>query len=499
VEVALEQVPQQERLQYLDELADLEPHSVRAWIESHPRNLMMYNGWDPMPFHDAAFNDALDAENQSFFWLAPRGSGKSTALAVFLSGWLAIARRENWHPRIPDLFAKAPRSIGPHNIRIALTSNSAGNAIDLHNQVKGILTSRRMSKLFGPLAGNRWKDEKSWTRLRTENFKEGTFTALGLGSRVTGGHYDAVVCDDWVTEDNARTELQRRRIKDFWKFTVRPTREPWARVIVDGTRYHPKDWYGDLAEMCKRDSGWHHRRTPALTQDDDGSDVSYWPELYPLDELYGIRDEIGHIAFATQYQNEVDLLQGDFFDGAWLERFGYWANLAAEERRQARTVLALDPCIKGGPLNDWGVFSLVSYAQPDFWIRRIWRGKWTQDEMVSMAVRLWQEHRPYAVTVESVQGQEYLLQEMRRRTRLPVKGFNPRISKLGRAEKARTYFETGRVVFEAPQPGNNMQIAIEEMMGFDGSRGAQDDCVDSIVIAMLTLIAGRSRLGRVRR
>jgi len=489
----------QQRADGLQDFADERPDVARRWIEKHPANLMAYMGWAVEPFHAAGLDDAL--RYRESMWLAPRGSGKSTALGVIFPAWLGLAKPENMHPSIGYLFEGAPRQIGPHNIRIALTSNSADNAANLLWQIKSILTSPRVEKLFGLMEGRRWKDVRADTALRTESLRESTYTALGLGSKVTGGHYDFVVADDWVTEDNARTETQRRRLNDFWKFTVAPTREPWGRTIVNGTRYHPADWYGEVRDMHSRGLWQHVRRTRALEGDPPRS---YWPEVYSVQKLLEIREQIGAIAFETQYQNEIDLLLGEFFERPWLENFAKWDDLPESERAKARTVIALDPAIKAGPRNDFSVFTVLSYVAPYFYVRRILRGQWTQHELIQRALWMNEKYHPTQFGIEVVQGQEWLIQEMRRTAKaVPARPLIPQQhrgkDKVGRASQVRRHFELGRVKIEEPNVDNGIGRLIEEMMAFPTASDVpgMDDCVDSLVWAMLLVSMSRTRLVRL--
>lgn len=488
-----------ERARLLQALADVHPEVVRDWVEAHPQNLMAYMGWSVEPFHAAGLDDAL--RYRETLWLAPRGSGKSTADGVMLPAWLALARPEKMDPSLGYLFEGSPRRIGPGNIRIALTSNSADNAASLLWQVKSVLTSERIQRLFGPMEGKRWKDVRADTALRTVSLREPTFTALGLGSKVTGGHYDVVVADDWVTEDNARTELQRRRLSDFWKFTVAPTREPWARTAVNGTRYHPADWYGDVRDLHKRGLWGHVRRTRALEGDPPRS---YWPSVYPVEKLLHIREQIGAIAFETQYQNEIDLLLGEFFERQWLEQFKKWSELPEVDRRKARTVIALDPAIKGGTRNDYSVFTVLSYVAPYFYVRRVVRGQWTQHELVNWSRTLFHQYNAAALGVEVVAGMEWLVQELLRTAGIQARPLRPTSfkgkDKQGRASHVRKHFELGRVFLEEPTTDNGVGRLVEEMMAFPNSSQTpgMDDCVDSLVWAMIMMSQPRARLVRLR-
>lgn len=491
-----------ERVKLLDELAAVHPEVVRAFIERHPRNLMVHQGLSVEPFHGDALEDFL--HNPRSFWLAPRGSGKSTVALLFVT-WLVIADPDNMDPSIGNLFPDAPHRIGPENIRIALTGNSADKAEELHWQAKQILESQRITDLFGPLMGKRWTNTKSDTSLRTANLREGTFTAMGLGSKVTGGHYDVVLADDYVTLDNARTELQRKRIDDFWKFTVKPTHEPWARTIGCGTRYHPGDWYQTVKEWSD-EGDWHMRLTPALTGP-EGKEISYWPQVFSTKVLEHIKREIGAIAFATQYQNEVDLLLGEFFENAWVERFARWDDLPQESKNRARTMIALDPSIKAGLRNDYSVFVVLSYVAPHFYVRNVVRGQWTENEIIARAQYLMKAYRPEQIGVENVGGMEFLIQSMKQAAGLygKITSLRPQQTqgkdKVGRASGVRKFFENLRVYLEEPTEANGIHRLIEEMMAFPTAHNVpgMDDCVDALVWVLILMVRQRTRVARVGR
>ncbi len=496
-----------DRMQLMDELADAQPLVMRHWVERHPRNMMVYMGWNVEPFHQDGLGDML-AYRRSF-WLAPRGSGKSTT-ALMVCCWLAVADPDHMDPSLGNLFASAPRRVGPENIRIALTTNSAENAQVLHTQARNTLLDPRLAKLFGNLEGTRWKDHTSTTSLRTVNLKEGTFTALGLGSKVTGGHYDLVLADDWVTLDNARTELQRRRIAEFWDFTVKGAHEPWARTIGAGTRYHPQDWYGKVKKWSDEEEDWHLRLTPALTRNgvaevDGDSLVSFWPQVFSVETLQSIRREIGALAFSTQYQNDVTQLLGEFFENAWVEHYAKWADLPETHRRNARTVVMLDPSIKAGKRNDYSAFVVVSYVAPYFYVRHVLRGQWTQHELVKRCVYLNRLFRPESFGVEVVGGLEFLVQELMRTPGMGrIRAMRPMQSrgkdKEGRANSVRTLFEQLRVFLEVPTSENGIERLVHEMLAFPTASNVpgMDDCVDALVWALLMIARQRTRLVRTQ-
>ena len=489
--------------QTLEALSYNDPRQCRAIIECHPFFLQVYLGFEVEPFHREGLECYL--QNERSFWLAPRGSGKSTVATIIIV-WLSLSNPENRLPEWRDIFPDSPREITPKNIRIAITTNSADNAISLHWQVRNLLRDERLTRLFGPLVGSRWTDHKSTTTIRDDPLlREATFTALGLGSRVTGGHYDVVLMDDWVTEDNARTELQRRRLFDFWGKTVKPTCEPWSRVIGAGTRYHQKDLSQNVSEWVE--SGlWNQLLHHKAVIEKDGKRFSYWPKAYSLKKLDAIKEEIGSIAFALQYQNEVDVLRGDFFDIAWFQNHYKWEELPEVVRRacEAKTVITLDPAIKAGPRNDWSVFTVVSYAAPNFYLREVVRGQWTEDEHVEILARLVQKYRPRDVGVELVGGIEFLIQRLQRTPGMPrITPLRPTQfrgkDKPGRASTIRPFLEQGRLMTPVPTTMNTpIQRLVEEALVFPTAANVpgMDDCVDSFVWALLLITRARSRLVR---
>jgi len=510
---------------------DKDPLGGRLWLSQHPARLMLLTGWGVERHHMEGFNQFLLQPKS--LWLAPRGSGKTT-VRVYAAAWLGVADLESKHPTDPTdherwldrralyhlLFGDAPRKIDSRNIRMALTSSSQPNAKRMLWQVKHILSMPMVTKCLGFQvhddrrdARHRWTDEVADSGYRNSTLREGTWTALGLGSKIAGGHYDVVIGDDWVTLDNARTRVQREHVSDFWKFTVKGTCEPWCRVGISGTRYNPKDWYGEICEWAEKgddDGGsWHVLRHPAVIYNRDGSRRSYWPAVFPLETLDKIRDEIGSAAFGTQFQNETSAMEGDFFDKGWLEQRATWKNQLKEVRDNAVTGMALDMAFKGGPNRDWSVFTLGHMNRPGkrfphgrFQLERIRRGQWTKAELVKEAERMYLEAKqagntPGVFAVEAAPGAEFLIQDLRQSKIIPrgiIKAMPPRINKLGRAEKARTLFEIGAVWFDPPTAENQLQIAIDELLAFTGERGGQDDCVDSLVWLIIALSRGRARL-----
>jgi predicted phage terminase large subunit-like protein len=167
-----------------------------------------------------------------------------------------------------------------------------------------------------------------------------------------------------------------------------------------------------------------------------------------------------------------------------------------EERQKARTVIALDPAVASGPKADWAVFCVLSYIAPHFYVRRIVRGQWTQFEILARARALYEEYRPERFGIENVAAFAWLIQELHRTTRIPLRPLPPRgTDKVHRADRVRSFFEQMRVFLEEPTAENGIPRLIEEMLAFPNSdQPGWDDTVDAVVWAMLMMIVPQTRL-----
>ena len=108
-------------------------------------------------------------------------------------------------------------------------------------------TTLSCSTRFGKFSSeSKWTDREIVVGPRTTAAKEATVTCVGVGGPVASRHYDLIIADDIVDEENARTEVQREKTKTWYYKTLVPCLEPHGRLFLLGTRYHYLDLYGHL-------------------------------------------------------------------------------------------------------------------------------------------------------------------------------------------------------------------------------------------------------------
>jgi hypothetical protein len=178
-------------------------------------------GYELRPFH-AAMLAFQEAAADIALQLAPRGYGKSTVLTIARAVYEVL--------RNP-------------NIRILIASNTQHQAEVFLREIKFHLAlNEKVIDAFG-----RFQDEGKWdareilVKPRRSSAKEATVTCVGVGGPVASRHYDLILADDLVDEENARTEGQREKVRTWYYKTLLPCLEPDGRLFIVGTRYHYLD------------------------------------------------------------------------------------------------------------------------------------------------------------------------------------------------------------------------------------------------------------------
>lgn len=241
-------------------------------------------GYEVMPFH-IKMQRHLMAHKETLH-LVFRGAGKTTTLTVCKIILRILQNR---------------------NVRILIASKTSGFAESILNEIKThFAENQRLIELFGNLVGDNWNQGEITVAGRDKPAKEPTVTTVGVNGQTVGYHFDMVILDDIVDEDNSRTEYMRERVKTWYYKVLTPTFEPWCEVHVIGTRYHFDDIYGwFLANELKPFT----LIIPSL----DSRGRTPWPSRYTAASFVEKRQRQGLIIFNSQYQCDTEAMKGQIF------------------------------------------------------------------------------------------------------------------------------------------------------------------------------------------
>lgn len=431
--------------------------------------------------------------SQTTLDLAPRGCGKS---------------------RIGDIAYAFWRALQDPDIRILIVSDTDQHATNFLKTIKAAFEfSPVVREEFGDVRGPVWTDHALTLKGRTRILTEATITALGAYSgAVTSGHYDVIICDDLVNFENARTEGKRERMKTWFKMTLLPTLIPGGEVHVVGTRYH----FQDLYQMIMDDLGYSVQVQEAIQTDAGGEERSIWEEYMPLEDredpvtgavvegLRAIREKIGSVIFALQYQNDVELLKaGDIFRFDWFRWYSF-------ETRGGRDLLVLDdgeevpledleiyagcdPAVGETDRNDYFVIATIGVLRPEkepgqrrappprYFVLDILRDRPTYEGRAAAVDAMWHKWRPRVMAIEDVAFQKEFCQRIRSTfLYIRVQEVNPGTKdKTSRAYSRSGLVEAGRVYVRKGQT-----LFVEELCTMpDGEHDDQFDAFDHALSA----------------
>lgn len=393
--------------------------------------------------------------------LAPRGSTKTTTLNTGLMSWIVAVRPE---------------------IRIAMLSQKEEKAEAMSSAIQNVLTESPESvEVFGNLRGRHKWTAKEWLRKDSPHYisKDRTMVASGAdqSSSVVSKRFDIILCDDILDEVNTYNVDRREKLESWFWRSLKPTQAAeGAAVLVIGTRWVEGDLYQKLIE----ENHWKHLIIPALSQDEEGNDVSYWPEIWPLDRLYKEREDVGWDNFACSYLNDIKLSGGMIFQRAW------WKDQYFETLPDDRTyvfTIGVDLASSEKERADWTSTALVAEDNlHEHWVLKVDRTKTESGhrEFVE-AMYNWAHANGYPVSrviIENNQHQATFVQEMVRDTSLPVVGKRTDTDKRTRARAAAARYESHRVHHHESLRGGILE---DEMLGFPKGH---DDMVDAVGLAM---------------
>jgi predicted phage terminase large subunit-like protein len=366
-----------------------------AQEEPHGRGAHEILNWNSRPDPEADGRVIYTYKMQ----LWPRGSFKSAVFDVGLVCW-EIARNPN--------------------IRICVCSETGKQARKFVAQAMQIIDSQWFRERFGVHRGKEWKEGSGSfvSALRTtKHKKESTLQSAGAGEVWTGSHWDLVVMDDVVSQENTRTPEAIENMA-FWFGEILAQLDPGCRLLMIGTLHHFADLYCRIRkdpEMKKMFEfsihAWKNpdgslffpgRITSAFI---DQQKVLMPPRLFACFYLNQPTTEDDQI-FKREYFRVIE--DSDIPTSVWTYIFTDFAFIA-EERRKGRAdrtalwVVSLD-CNR------------TAYVQ-DFYV-----GRWKPSDSVQIVCDLWNAHQRLnlkGVVIEDTTHKELLtslFEEVRRRT-----------------------------------------------------------------------------------
>lgn len=323
----------------------------------------------------------------------------------------------------------------------------------------------------------------------------GPITGFRAGRMDKGAFTGALIIDDPLKPDDAFSPAERQRVNRRATNTFRSRlAHDGVPIVVIMQRLHMEDFAGHLLTGGTGER-WDHLDLPALI--DRGAEYPReWthgapiPHDLPEGPLWEAKHDRAEIevlkadayTFASQYAQRPVGAEGALFDMAG---FREWSELPPI----SHCAIYADTAQKTAERNDFSVFQLWARGQAGIFLVDQVRGKWEAPELEAMALAFWAKHRalrPRTFTIEDKSSGTGLIQSLRRRGGIPIRGFERARDKYTRGLDAAPWVASGQVWL--PRAAEWLAALRHELQVFDGLGGAHDDQVDPMMDAIADML-----------
>lgn len=395
--------------------------------------------------------------------LAPRDHGKSWILTIAYCIW---------------------RIVKDPNIRILIVSNSAGMAQGFLSAIRSHLERNKMLiGIFGKFKGPAWTNDAITVCQRTKTgLPQPTVTTVGVYGSLISGHYDLVIGDDIVDFENSRTKTQRDKLWNWFWTVVFPTLETNEKdpsrdgeLTLRGTRYHADDMYGRMIGEVEQYKPGSFKDSYIRDEALRGNNTALWPERKSRARLIEIKQDVGSVIFALQYQNDASLTIGRIFGPSYFQKT--WKTLPEPE--DLLVLAGYDLAVSEKEESDFFAEAVVGIHRKtkDIYLLDVWRQHLTAPKQFDAIRNSYEKWRWSRGGVEDVAYQKALVQWLKQNTAVPVKGIHRHKDKVTRALAIVSHFENGKFYMPADR---RFADFVDEMCLFPD--GDHDDLFDALEI-----------------
>lgn len=223
-------------------------------------------------------------------YVVSKNSAKSTVLNLF-TAWI-IGRHTT---------AKRP-------LQIIYVSYNIATAIPKSRIIRQLIDSPEFRKIFpkvqlksGMQSDIGWSIDFDYAGIPRVGDEEFTLRAAGLRGSITSKRAHLVIVDDPIKSSaDIKNPAIRDEMNNNWSSVIAPIIFEGGRSICLGTRFHPLDIHKTMFVPSK---GWKQVTQEAITYNNVGEPVSYWPEQWSAEYLLQ-QKELDPVAFAYQYQQQ---------------------------------------------------------------------------------------------------------------------------------------------------------------------------------------------------
>ncbi len=318
---------------------------------------------------------------------------------------------------------------------------------------------------------NIWTDSSINISARKRARKEPTVMTSGVDKSINGMHFDLIIMDDLMSEQNITTKEQIDKVINHYKLSF-SLLDPGCPLIVIGTRWDYNDVYQYILDNESKNFNILVRKA----YNPDGS--LFFPERLTEEFLQKTKETQGSYLFSCQYLNEpVDDATATFKRSSIVR-----VDPELVRGMPMNWYLSVDPSYEG-PYSDYAAFVIAGMNhQRDIYVKHVFRKKLTYSGIIEVIFDLFNRHEIRQIIIETVAtqksiGYELSNEQRRRNTWLPITEVKSRTkSKEERIRALAPFYEFGHIFHlqDCPQ----LDDLEYELIHFP--KGTHDDIIDAL-------------------
>jgi hypothetical protein len=348
-------------------------------------------------------------------WLLPRGHLKTSEFTEAGTLWELIS---------------------DPNLRFLISNAKLDNAIDIIANIKSCVQSNDIFRWLFPeycpdLASKKLRQQCKWLTERLDfpcstraGRKEGNIEVMSVGANLVSKHYDRMIFDDPVNDDNSSTKEYRDKIYRWYRNALQLRHDANSIIRIIGTRWHFDDLYSRLIKVeyarrkRQKEAGgkvvpryFIYLRQIVEKVDIGGQTIAgyddvapIWPERFTPEAIEEIREENGSYIFSCQHMNNP-LPEEDavfrYSDISFCDEYDIPENIV--------NFIACDLAVEETEQGDWWVLSVASFdSLGRMYLREVVRDKLTTSTFLAHLNGLCKKWNPVRVGVETTAFQKTL-------------------------------------------------------------------------------------------
>ncbi len=310
------------------------------------------------------------------------------------------------------------------------------------------------------------------------NTDMGARYCFSVGGGITGTGADYILLDDPLDSSSGNSKKKRETANQWFDeaLSTRLNSQKLGAIVVIMQRLHSKDLTGYLLSKSKE---WDHICLPMRFESKSRYDKrkkkgQILSKRFSEKNLKKYEKSVGRYAVASQLQQRPSPREGGIIKCDWIEEYTVLPSKVLSYE------WSWDSAIKTGKNNDYTVGTYWAECDSGYYMVDMFRKKVEYPEFKKRLESLYYKHVSNAILVEDKSSGQQLIQEYKRRTRLPIIGMMPGRDMLSSKEERLTQvsdlFESGIVKFPKNAPW--LEDVIDELTSFP--KADHDDIVDSI-------------------